>query len=101
MSWLQALLSMLQAVVVVVSFIVAAMEAIYEGVAKAGEQKKKDALAAWEKAKPVLRNAIAETLGEKWAGIFDKVFTPATVGVIIDILVAVFNAKGLFPKSSS
>jgi len=99
-SVLTNLLEILQTVVVVVSFIVTVMEAIYEGIAKAGEQKKKEALAAWAQVKPILRQAIASTLGERWAGVFERIFSDAVVGFIIDLLVAWFNRNGLFPKSS-
>ncbi len=100
MSWLSTLLNILQAATVVLSFIISVQEAIYEGVAKAGEQKKRDALEGWSKAKPLLRSAIAEVLGEKWAKVFDLIFTDKVVDVMIDLLVAWFNKAGFFSTSS-
>lgn len=101
MSWLKVLLEILQVAVVVISFIVSVMEVLYEGVAKAGEQKKKDALAAWAQVKPLLRDAIAKALGERWASLFDKVFSDAVVGIIVDLLVLWFNRQGLFPAPNA
>lgn len=100
MSWLRNLLEILQIVTTVVSFIVLVVEVIYEGISKAGEQKKKEALANWEQVKPLVRKAVEEVLGSKWVEMFDKVFTTSVVSVLIDLLVLLFNRKGFFPKSN-
>lgn len=93
------LLELLQALTLVVSFIVTVVEAVYEGVEKAGEQKKKDALAQWNTVKPVFVSVVKDVLGDRWSSLVDKWVTDKVVGILIDLIVWWFNLRGFFKKS--
>lgn len=100
MSVLTRMFEILQGVVAVLAFIVMVVEAVYEGITKAGEQKKKDALARWNEVKPVIVAVAKEVFGESAANWVDKWLNDKVVGIIIDVLVWWFNARGLFKKSA-
>lgn len=94
------ILEILQVLILILSFIVTIVEAVYEGIEKAGEQKKKDALAHWNAAKPHIVSVIREILGNNYASFVDKWVTDRVVSFAIDLLVWWFNMKGIFKKSA-
>lgn len=96
---LARIFDVLQVITLVLSFIITVVESVYEGVAKAGEQKKKDALEKWGQVKPVVVSVIREVVGEKYATFVDKFVTPQVIGVLIDILVWYFNLRGIFKSN--
>lgn len=99
MSVLRNLLDILQGITVVLSFIIMVVEVVYEGVARAGEQKKKDVLEHWAQAKPIIVSFIREVFGDKLANLVDRWFNDKIISIMIDILVWFFNRTGDFKKS--
>jgi len=97
-SWLTNLLDILQVVIAGVALVISIVEAVYEGVKGAGATKKQEALKHWAAIRPELRKVVADVLGERWARIFDTIASDSVVSIIIDLLVALFNSLGFFPK---
>lgn len=98
-SWFQGILTALQTVTTLVSFLIAAAEVIYEGVGKAGEEKKKWVLSQWEPIRTQVRELLVSLFdGDHVVKVWDFISDPRIVSIVIDILVLVFNLKGLFPK---
>lgn len=90
------LLETLNAVTLVVTFIVNVVEAVYEGIAKAGDQKKRDAIELWVKVKPTVVATIKEVVGERYGDLVDKFVNEKVIGFLIDLIVWLHNMKGLF-----
>ena len=97
-SWLTNLLDLLQVITAAVALIISIVEAIHEGIRGIGQQKKQEALKHWEVVRPELRKVIEGVLGERWARLFDLIASDRVISVVIDLLVALFNATGFFPK---
>ncbi len=100
MSWLTNLLTVLQAVVAAVAFLISVIEAVHEGIKGAGAEKKRKAMEQWAQVRNQLRDAVKDVLGDKVLPIFDFLASDKVVSVVIDLLVLLFNLKGLFPKST-
>ncbi len=92
------LVHLLNTLVVVLAFIISVVEAVYEGVKGAGEQKKTEALQQWAKVRSVLREVIQEAFGERATKLFDALAHEKLISVFIDVLVWWFNRTGFFPK---
>ncbi len=82
----------------VLTFLVSLAELLYDGVSKAGEEKKKKVLADLAALRPQLLPVIEEALGKRAAKIFDWVTNEKVASILIDLLVAVFNAVGVFKR---
>lgn len=102
-NWLRTAVEVLQFVVLVLTFIITLVEMLYEGEGGSGkgQEKKKEALALWEQIFPKVRATIASFAGERWASFVERVLTTEIVGFVIDLLVLLFNRKGLFASSKN
>ncbi len=85
-------------VLAVLTFLVSLAELLYEGVEKAGDEKKKKVLADLAQFRPVLLPLVEQMLGKRAAKLAEFITSDKVASPLIDLLVAVFNTTGIFRK---